>query len=275
MGKETGIAWTDHTFNPWIGCTKVSAACDRCYAEALMDARWGKVKWGVGEKRIRTSESNWREPLKWNKAAAAAGVRRRVFCASLADVFDTEVDERWRYDLFGLILQTPNLDWLLLTKRPQVAAKWWRDAKIPMPPNIWLGTTVEDQKMADLRVPILLSIAAKVRFLSVEPMLGPIDLTAIKQTVAPGFFGDALQWHHRGKVHEDEGVAYPSISWVIVGGESGSGARPMPMEWAYEIRNQCIDAGVSFFMKQMGGHPNKRDRLEDFPAHLRVREFPT
>lgn len=272
MGAETGIAWCDATFNPWIGCTKVSDACTNCYAEALMDTRWGKVKWGAGEKRIRTSESNWREPLKWNKAAAAAGVRRRVFCASLADVFDVEADPRWREELILLINDTPHLDWLLLTKRPQVAKKCWET--YPMPSNIWLGTTVEDQKMADLRVPILLSIPARIRFLSCEPLLGPIDLTTIKQTVAPGFFGDALQWYHRGKVHEDEGLAYPSISWVIVGGESGSGARQMPMEWAYEIRNQCIDAGVFFFMKQMGGHPNKRDRLEDFPAHLRVREFP-
>lgn len=242
MGKETAIEWTDHTFNPWIGCTKVSAACDHCYAETLMDTRWGKVKWGAGEKRVRTSEANWRQPLAWDRAAKAAGIRRRVFCASLADVFDNEVEDGWRFDLMQVIRGTPNLDWLLLTKRPQVAAKWWRHQA--MPDNIWLGTTVEDQKMADLRIPILFDIPTKVRFLSVEPMLGRIF------------------------------VPRYSVDWIIVGGESGAGARPMNLSWAEEIQRDCKETGIAFFMKQLGGARDKRDRLEDFPAPLRVREFP-
>jgi protein gp37 len=234
MGEATKIEWCDHTFNPWIGCTKVSPACDHCYAEAL-NRRWGRDLWGAGKPRQRTTKANWRQPLAWDRKAAADGVRRRVFCASLADVFDAEVDEKWRYDLFGLILQTPNLDWLLLTKRPQVAAKWWRDTKAPIPENIWLGTTVENQAMADLRIPTLLSIPAPVRFLSCEPLLEPVELRDVDDGI------DCLR-RRTG----------PRINWVIAGGESGRGARPAHPDWFRSLRDQCAAAGVPYFFKQWG-----------------------
>lgn len=145
MGDTTKIEWANKTFNCWIGCTKVSPACDHCYAES-MAKRYGWAKWGAGEPRKRTSEANWKKPLAWDREAANEGTRPRVFCASLADVFDAEVDPAWRVDLFHLILATPNLNWLLLTKRPQVAKKWFESAPVPL--NVWLGTTVENQEMA-------------------------------------------------------------------------------------------------------------------------------
>lgn len=235
MGTTTAIEWCDHTFNPWIGCTKVSAACDHCYAETLTK-RYGWAKWGAGEQRSRTTAANWRKPLAWNKAAAAAGVRRRVFCASLADVFDSEVEADWLWDVLALIEATPALDWLLLTKRPKVAkerlAAWAGDDGRSMPPNLWLGTTVEDQKMADLRIPILLSIPAKVHFLSCEPLLGQVRL-------------DGWLCSER----EDRGSM---LRWVIAGGESGHNARPSLPDWFRLLRDQCAGAGVSFFFKQWG-----------------------
>ena len=174
MAEHSKIEWTDATFNPWVGCTKISPACDNCYAEG-----WAKRS-GSGElwqgARQRTSAENWRKPLAWNKKAAASGENRFVFCASLADVFDNQVPSDWRADLWPLIRATPALTWQLLTKRPQNIAKM-------LPPdwgtgyaNVWLGTTAENQDEADRRVPHLLAVPAKVRFLSCEPLLGPLDL---------------------------------------------------------------------------------------------------
>ena len=178
MAENTAIEWADHTFNPWTGCTKVSPACDHCYAESWAK-RSGTVRWGPGEPRRRTTDANWRLPLKWNAQAQRDGRRFRVFCASLADVFDNEVPTAWRVDLFRLIEVTPNLDWLLLTKRIGNAAKMMflaRGGYLPMLPNLWLGATVVTQEEADRDVPKLLAVPARVRFLSIEPMLGPIDL---------------------------------------------------------------------------------------------------
>lgn len=147
MGENSKIEWTNHTFNPWIGCQKVSPGCDHCNAESLMDTRLGRVRWGPRGERVLTSRANWAKPRQWAKAAAKAGVRHRVFCASLADVFDNRVPEIWRSDLFALIEDTPELDWLLLTKRPENVRKMLRPKwdKI-LPPNIWLGATCEDQE---------------------------------------------------------------------------------------------------------------------------------
>jgi protein gp37 len=229
MAEKTGITWTDSTFNPWIGCTKVGPGCDNCYAEALMDKRWHRVQWGSGKARQKTSASNWQAPLHWEKHheafALRRGRRRRVFCASLADVFDNEVDPTWREDLFALIAKTPNLDWLLLTKRignvPAMVAM------IPgwLPPNVWLGATMVNQAEYDRDVRKLLAVDASVRFLSVEPMLGPI----------------------RG------GLDLHGLDWVIVGGESGHNARPIRREWIDGLRAECAAAGVAFFFKQWGG----------------------
>lgn len=226
MGENSKIAWTDHTFNPWIGCTKVSAACDNCYAEDERCTKALGVRWGHGQPRHRTAASTWSNPIKWDRKAAAEDIRYRVFCASLADVFDTEVDPQWREDLFTLIDLTPNLDWLLLTKRPKVAAEYFNGE--PTPPNVWVGTTVETKKMMAARLPHLMAINAPVRFLSVEPQLERIPL--------------------RGP---------PGVDWVIVGAESGPSRRPFDLDWARLLRDQCQIAGIPFFLKQTPANTRK------------------
>lgn len=245
----TGISWTDSTFNPWIGCTKVGPGCDHCYAEARMDKRLHVVQWGPAGARKRTSAANWREPVKWNAHAAAFqaehGRRQRVFCASLADVFDKEVELAWRVDLFALIAATPNLDWLLLTKRIGNVAKMLGDyPTLPLLPNIWLGATVVNQAEADRDIPKLLAVPARVRFLSVEPMLGPIDL----ERPMPGPDLD----QGGGKMICQPWYIQSGIDWVICGGESGPAARPMQRDWARGLRDQCAAAGVPFHFKQWG-----------------------
>lgn len=265
MAENTKIEWADDTFNPWIGCTKVAPECKNCYAETRMDKRLKKVKWGPNDTRVLTSAANWKKPLQWDKAAAAAGVKRRVFCASLADVFEEnmavepcevrgifDLDEA-RAALWTLIKKTPNLIWLLLTKRPEnilemVPLSW---SLCRWPANVWTGTSAGCQETADKNIPALLQVPGP-HFLSCEPLLGPVDLTAIKQTVTDGFFGDCLQWYHRGLCHEQAGIEYPRIDGVIAGGESGPGARPMHPEHVRSLRDQCVSAGVAFFFKQWG-----------------------
>lgn len=237
MAENSNIEWTDHTFNPWIGCTKVSPGCDHCYAETW-DARGlqqRESRWGPHAARTRTSPDNWRKPLAWNRAAEAAGTRARVFCASLADVFDNHVSilPEWRFDLWKLIDATPHLDWLLLTKRPQNAPR-------ALPSNVWLGTTAENQTEADRRIPHLLAAPARVRFLSCEPMLGPIDFYASSAAMPAG----GHPWRN--------GPILQGIHWVICGGESGPGARPMHPAWARSLRDQCNAAGVAYHFKQWG-----------------------
>lgn len=253
MMEFSKIEWTDHTFNPWIGCTKVSDGCKNCYAEALMDKRYGKVEWGVQGKRVRTSADYWKQPLRWNRQAQKDGKRAKVFCASLADVFEIKPDQPelddWRWELFRIIQETPWLDWLLLTKRPEsVTAAIERctyvsDASLWLSVNpVWIGTSVENQEQADIRIPELLKIPARVRFLSMEPLLGAVDLDAA------------------GAIEHDSTDGYPElvhiqnslIDWVIVGGESGPNARPMHPNWARSIRDQCQAANIPFFFKQWG-----------------------
>lgn len=262
MGANTNIEWADHTFNPWVGCTAVSPACEHCYAETMMDKRLHVVKWGAGQPRKRTGDKNWREPLKWNADAAAKGVRYRVFCASLADVFDNEVPDAWRVDLFRLIEATPNLDWLLLTKRIGNVDKLVDAAGSLMPevlvwpkPNVWLGATICNQAEADRDIPKLLSAPAAKRFLSMEPLLGPVDLTALAGEIGVGLHSyDALRGRN---IHHDDGHQWTQdwkrgIDWVIVGGESGNSARPMHPDWVRLLRDQCDSAGVAFLFKQWG-----------------------
>lgn len=245
MAENSKIEWTDHTFNPWIGCTKVSDGCKHCYAEALMDKRYGKVEWGPTGQRVRTSANYWKQPRKWNREAAASGKRARVFCASLADVFEihpTQDLDEWRHDLFMLIQQTPHLDWLLLTKRPENVTPylmhgWGTD----LPDNVWLGTSVENQEQAEARIPHLLKVPATVRFLSMEPLLGPVYLDLLDGVFFDG--GMPFSWQF---------LEPAGINWVIVGGESGREARPMHPEWARAIRDRCVEAGVPFFFKQWG-----------------------
>lgn len=299
MAEKTGIEWTDSTFNPWWGCTKISPACDHCYA-ADLDKRTGGDHWGNVPRR-RTSAQNWNEPRRWQKAAPAFqeahGRRRRVFCASMADVFDNQVDSAWRDDLWALIRECPDLDWLLLTKRPQNIARmlpaYWDEIK----GSVWLGTTVEDQLRADLNIPHLLKHDCAVRFLSCEPMVGAIDLTAIDDGVAhrevpreewgpldnddspPSLWWDALSGE-RTIMHGGSGGDWSrrdrSIDWVIAGGESGPQARVADPVWFRSLRDQCLDAGVPFLFKQWGNWNqdmehvrNKKDagRLLDGVTH--------
>ena len=282
MAENTKIEWTDHTFNPWEGCQKVGAGCLHCYAETR-NARFAggqAVNFGPGAPRRRTTAANWRKPLAWNanheEFFAKHGRRQRVFCASLADVFDNAVDPQWRVDLFSLILKTPNLDWLLLTKRIGVVPKLldesirhieslpdWTDEKphpleavrnmladwvlLRKPPkNIWLGATIVNQEEGDRDIPKLLSVAAAVHFLSMEPLLGPVDLTGEYLKAKLGEYPfKGLPAEHRTQLLE-------MLDWVIVGGESGPGARPMSPDWARALRDQCQAAGVPFFFKQWG-----------------------
>ncbi|AJW98002.1 phage Gp37/Gp68 family protein [Burkholderia gladioli] len=252
MSENSKIEWTDHTFTPWMGCTKISPGCDNCYAEAMMDTRLHKVQWGPRGQRIRTSAANWREPIRWNarheEFFAAHGRRQRVFCSSLADVFDNAVPAAWRRDLAALIEATPALDWLLLTKRIGNAAAMLVDMfPAGTPDHVWLGATVVNQAEADRDVPKLLATRAHVRFLSIEPMLGPVDLGRAWHGEAavggrcPGRYLPALRE-----------VPRPSISWVIAGGESGPGARPAHPDWPRALRDQCAKAGVPFLFKQHG-----------------------
>lgn len=328
MGERTKIQWCDRTFNPWIGCTKVSPGCSSCYASVETFVRVqranGRELWGKGKPRHRTSEANWRKPLQWNRAplicpdshipvrgapgghgpystdgngrmCPECGIalrRPRVFCASMSDWLDDEVPIEWLADLLKLIHDTPNLDWQLLTKRPEnwegrIKAAWdymYQDKRYngpfiqwmldwawnrKSPSNVWFGVSVEDQKRADERIPELLKIPARVRFLSVEPMLGPIKLSAVSQHVLK------------------------HIHWAIFGGES-VGGRPCNIEWILDGVNQCQDAGVKVFVKQLGSKPVDGSRMSldadrmplrlkdpkggditEWPAELRVREFPT
>jgi len=289
--ENSKIEWTDHTFNPWIGCTKVSPGCTHCYAETLMDTRLGRVKWGARNARMLTSAANWKLPLKWNRDALlpenleclvcgssnsfglnADGfcetceiegfpIRPRVFCASLADWLDDEVPADWLARLLELISATQNLDWLLLTKRPEnwnmrmakaqsirvdgysfpAAREMIDDWHAGKPPgNVWIGTSVEDQKRADERIPKLLNIPARIRFLSCEPLLGPVDIQAAINKV-PWVIGGG-----NAEIH-----------WVICGGESGPGSRPMQPEWARQLRDDCERADVAFLFKQWGGLDKK------------------
>lgn len=262
MGENTAISWCHSTWNPWIGCTRVSPGCQHCYAEAFA-RRYGKAEWGPTAERVRTSAANWRKPILWNRKAAAEGVRRRVFCASLADVFeDNPQVETWRAELFDLIIQTPHLDWLLLTKRPENIIPALRKIKVLTYdnlydhlwlrghfPNVWLGTTVENQAAADKRIPALIQVPATVRFLSCEPLLGPVDLSGTTCDTVWIDAGYAATDPGLGDLVREEG--WP-IHWVIAGGESGPQARPMNPYWVRLLRDQCVDAGVPFHFKQWG-----------------------
>ena len=296
MGEMTKIGWCDHTFNPWWGCTRVSPGCEHCYAETF-SKRVGLQVWGTQANRRFFSDKHWRDPVKWNAAAEKAGKRARVFCASMADVFEDGLAREPREDglgdrtldterarLFELIEATPWLDWLLLTKRPhnvrRMVPQRWLTAGFP--PNVWIGATAEDQKRYEERLPVLAQIPARVRFLSIEPQLEHVS----------------LRWHLRRG----------GISWVICGGESGPKARPFNIEWARSLLRECRVAGVPFFMKQVGSKPyaqvpygetscarggcgdgdfcvaheryefetehSKGEDMAEWPADLRVQEWP-
>ena len=305
MAENTKIQWTDYTLNPWAGCQKVAGhqGCAFCYAEVDFSVLLRGIKWGKYGTRVKLSEAGMRAPLKWDVQAAAAGERRRVFCASLSDVFedwdgpilhhggermiyrgpvigfvadtlesspvvgqrDMTMDD-CRRELFGLIDRTPNLDWQLLTKRPENIRRMWTEPYRRK--NVWLGTSVSDQKTADRAITDLLKCRdlAPVLFISVEPLLSHVNLEPFLQYPP---LKDA-----------------PGLDWVIVGGESGYRARTCNVNWIREIIDQCKDAEVSCFVKQLGSachldvddsqiiRDKKGGEMDEWPEGLRVREFP-
>lgn len=287
MSANSAISWTDATFNLAWGCIKVSPGCDNCYAMTLAKRRgfnvWGPAK--TTERRTFT-DNHWRDPIRWNAKAASGepGVRgvgnHLVFCSSMADVFeDHPTIEAEREKLWPLIRATPHLDWQLLTKRPERIA-----ANLPADwgtgyPNVWLGTSVENQKYADERIPVLLNVPARVRFLSCEPLIGPVSLRGSWHDYLQGWTTETQPECCRHPIN-DECCGSPDsaavqaqtnrIDWVIVGGESGSNRRPMDLAWARQIMVDCASAGVAFFFKQIAApRPGA-----DGPSDLNIKEFP-
>lgn len=256
MGKETGIEWCDSTFNPWVGCTKISPGCDNCYAEQLAKRWWGQE--GLWSGRVRVAgDAAWKKPLAWNRAAAKSGKRHLVFCASMSDVFDNQAPVEARERLFDLIMQTPALTWLVLTKRPQNFAKFlpadWGDGY----KNVWLGVSVEDQRAAEQRIPLLLQTPAAKRFVSYEPALGPVNFTALSVIKGNAPWNALAQngcaMHAVGNCFGDCPYRWPRLDWIIAGGESGGGSpRPAHPDWFRSVRDACASAGVAYFFKQWG-----------------------
>ena len=245
MGRDSKIEWCDHTFNTWVGCQKVGPGCDHCYAERWAK-RTGQADLWSGRRR-RTSHANWKSPHRWNRRAVKAGRRDRVFCASLADVFDNAVPQAWRDDLWSLIRETPALDWIIVTKRigntPDMLPSDWGNGY----PNVWLMITVVNQEEAGRDVPRLLKLPAAVRGVSIEPQLGAIDLSRI---TPPGRAElDALV----GFDFDQGRPTNSALDWVICGCESGPQRRHPDENWFRSLRDQCQAAGIPFFYKQAPG----------------------
>lgn len=311
MAERTKIEWADHSWSPWRGCTKVSPGCAHCYAETLSKRNPAVLgQWGKGAPRVLAK--NWGDPMRWQKRTAMDMPRPRVF-PSLCDWLDEEVSPAWLAEFLALINLTPNLDWLLLTKRPEnwreridAAAlastsfhqRWlveWLGGTPP--PNVLFGVSVEDQTRANERVPLLLEIPARVRWLSVEPLLGPVDLARIDAEQSTG--SDLCMVNALTGRQSDMGRPCPDvppIDWVVVGGESGPKARPCNVEWIHSIVSECKAAKVPVFVKQLGsnsvcireperpwrGYTRLSNTLADpkggdpaeWPEALRIREFP-
>jgi protein gp37 len=266
MGETTGIAWADRTWNPWHGCLKVSPGCKLCYMYRE------KKQYGQNPMLVQRSKTKFNEPLKWNSG--------RVFTCSWSDFFIEEADA-WRPEAWEIIRKTPQLTYQILTKRPErIAAHLpadWGDGYS----NVWLGVSVESQKYANERIPLLVQAPAAMRFLSIEPLLEKVSLRWM------AVFGQPYPASRKDSSTTDHLDGLRKLDWVIVGGESGSGARPMWIKWAQDLRDECKEAGVSFFMKQLGSaHKSwsdgkreykitgKGDNPAEWPEDLRVQEFP-
>src|SRR3990170_3847225 len=284
MGARTKIEWCDHTFSPWRGCEKVSAACRSCYAETWAK-RTGRGIWGKDAGRELGSDAYWAQPLKWNEEARKARTRRRVFCSALSDVFEAREDlDPWRARLWETIERTPWLEYLLLTKRPEeiesrIPPSWLENPR----PNVRYGTTAENQEWAERRIPPLLRVpTALAPFVSVEPILGPVRFDRL---VFDGWTGSVLLVDPIMNKPPVQNV----LGWIIVGGESGHQARPLELRWIHHLSVQAALAGTAFFVKQLGtawakarrmpGATKAWDRkgglMKEWPEDLRIRQFPS
>lgn len=287
MGDKTGIEWTEHTFNPWWGCTKVGPGCDHCYAETF-DKRVGGAHWGPGAPRRLVKD--WSGPRKWNAAALREGRRAWVFCASMADVFDNEVPAEWRARLWDLVRECQQLNWQFVTKRIGNVSKM-------LPPD-WTENfqhcgiiiTVVNQEEANRDIPKLLTTPARWRGLSMEPLLGAVDLTNISTMRFPGAeVLNALYGELQGMFGDPCSTRLPGLDWIIIGGESGHHARAFHLRWALDLVRQGEAAGVPVFVKQLGDQPyastsastevpfpagKKGKDMAEWPPELRVRQMP-
>jgi protein gp37 len=220
------ISWTDHSFAPWFGCTRVSPACDHCYAEHWTVGRFKKAEWGAHARRVRSAPSTWEKPRSWQRAAAREGKPLFIFCSELSDVFDNRALDEWRLDLWSLIRETPNLIWLLLSKRPQNFRKMLPADWASGYPNAWLGVTAENQSEANRRLPILRRTPGVRRFVSAEPLLESVNFS---------------RW-------------LDSVDWVITGCESLPGKRAgrhCDVDWVRALRDQCLASDSAFWLKQL------------------------
>lgn len=258
MAETTNISWCDGTANFWWGCQKISPGCRNCYADVL-SRRYGKNIWGSPARSGRElKKSIWTDIIKWDRESGEKQVRRRIFVQSMSDFLeDNPAVVEWRKRAIGVIESLQWTDILILTKRPENARVFLSDWYSNWPAHVWFGVSVENQEYADIRIPHLMGIPARVLFLSCEPLLAPIDL---RRWLIPN---------------------ETSINWVIVGGESGQSARPFDVSWARTLRDQSKN--VAFFMKQLGSNPvglhgavprGKGDKLQSLPLDLQIREIP-
>ena len=264
MGKNSKISWCDHTVNFWQGCHKVSEGCKNCYM--FRDKkRYGQDASVV----VRSKPATFNKPLSWGDPA-------KVFVCSWSDFFIEEADE-WRTEAYDIMQQTPHLTYLLLTKRPENIASRWGGAQ-SLAKNIWLGVTAENQEEANKRIPILLKTPATKRFVSIEPMLGPIDITPFLHYATIGKDSGDFENPHTGEIETIEVPVYKNsenrLDWVIVGAESGPYRRPFKIEWVRSIVEQCKVARVSVFVKQLHIDGKVSGNMEEWPEDLRIQEFP-
>lgn len=249
--SDTKIEWAEKSWNPISGCSPVSEGCQNCYAERMAKRLAGRFGYPKDDPfRVTLHAERLNDPLKWKKPT-------KIFVCSMGDLFHPLVKDEWiRFIWWGMV-HTKLHQFLILTKRPirmkefleKFYGQFFERIEFMTPDNIWLGVSVENQKRADERIPILLQIPAKVRFVSVEPMLGPVDLARIKLSQHTTF--DCLATYAYSNPNH---VPYQGnrLDWVILGGETGPGARPMHPDWARSVRDQCQEAGVPFFFKNMG-----------------------
>lgn len=287
---DTNISWADKTWNPTVGCSRESAGCENCYAEQLAPrlASMGQAAYDGLTRKHADGSVNWtgevrllperlKEPDRWQKP-------QRVFVDSMSDLFHPSVPDAYLDEVFRHMAKARRHTFMILTKRPKrmreyVSARWTQDPRRVLPEglwgpllNVWLGTSVENQEMADLRIPELLATPAAVRFISAEPLLGPLDITPWVDPATASIhynLGKEPPSDDTMRALDEVGLALakqfgpPRLDWVICGAESGDGRRPFDVDWARSLRDQCRAAGVAFFFKQGSArHPGQYTSLD-------------